>query len=279
MLLLTSVSDLLQVVTGSTGAVEVHASWVDNLNGTITPGRTNTASISTATTTTVVAAPAASTQRNVKFLSVRNDHASTSNLVDVQHTDGTNVETLWRGTLLAQESVNFGDDNGWQYLDANGAIKTAAAKLDTWLQVTADSVHATAATFADITGLGGVAVKSGKKYMFEAHLYHVNDATTTGAQYTIGGVATTFTRFGAILTVTGSATAAVVAGGSAAAINTAVIVATTGSLTNIVMTVFSGMFQPSADGTFAIRATSEVTVAAGLTIKQGSWAHIRELDN
>ena len=70
MLLLTSVSDLIQVITGSAGAIAVHASWVDNATGTITPGRTNTASITGALTTTVVAAPAASTQRNVKFMSI-----------------------------------------------------------------------------------------------------------------------------------------------------------------------------------------------------------------
>ena len=84
MLLLTSTSDIIRVVTGSAVAtITVHADWVDNASGTITPGRTNTA-ITTATTTTVVAAPAASTQRNVKGLSVTNNHASSSNVVTVR---------------------------------------------------------------------------------------------------------------------------------------------------------------------------------------------------
>ena len=112
MLLLTSTSDLIQVVTGSAADVEVHASWVDNNAGTITPGRTNTASITTATTTTVVGSPGSSIQRNVKHLNIYNNHASNSTLVTVQHTDGTNVEVLWEGTLLASESIVF-DDNGW----------------------------------------------------------------------------------------------------------------------------------------------------------------------
>jgi len=43
MLLLTSTSDLVQVVTGQAVTTDVHASWVDNASGTITPGRTNTA--------------------------------------------------------------------------------------------------------------------------------------------------------------------------------------------------------------------------------------------
>ena len=40
--------DSLEVITTSTATTEVHASWVDNASGTITPGRTNTP-ISTAT--------------------------------------------------------------------------------------------------------------------------------------------------------------------------------------------------------------------------------------
>ena len=107
MLLLTSTTDIVRVVTGSAATVNVHASWMDNLSGTITPGRTNTAAISTATTTTVVGGPAASTQRNVKHLSIHNVHASTSTTVDVQHFDNTNSESLWTGTLAAGESIVF----------------------------------------------------------------------------------------------------------------------------------------------------------------------------
>lgn len=57
MLLLTSTSDILRVTTGTaTTTIEIHASYIDNASGTITPGRTNTR-ITTATTTTVVASP------------------------------------------------------------------------------------------------------------------------------------------------------------------------------------------------------------------------------
>lgn len=126
MLLLTSTSDKIQVITGSSGAISVHTSWVDNASGTITPGRTNTASITGTTTTDVVAAPASSTQRNVKFISVFNTHASVSNLITIQHTDGTNVEILWKATLLAGESVEFDANGDFVYYDVNGQVKTSA---------------------------------------------------------------------------------------------------------------------------------------------------------
>lgn len=122
MINLASTSDLIKVITSASSTVEVHASWVDLPNGSSSssPGRTNTADITTNTTTTVVASPAASTVRNVKLLSVRNAHASTSNDVTVTHTDGTVEQILWKGTLGPSESVVYSDQAGWQRLNAGG---------------------------------------------------------------------------------------------------------------------------------------------------------------
>lgn len=121
MLNLASTSDLIRVATSAAGDIEVHASWVD-LNGTtVTPGRTNTASITTATTTTVVASPAASTVRNVKHLNITNNHASVSNVVTVDHTDGTNPVELMSFTLLPGENMIFNEEGRWVHRDAQGA--------------------------------------------------------------------------------------------------------------------------------------------------------------
>jgi len=134
MLILASTADLLRVVTGQAADIEPHASWMDKSGSTFTPGRTDTASITTATTTTVVPAPAASTQRNVKLLSLRNAHASTACDVTVEHTDGTNVETLMKCTLLAGESLVFDGDGLWSHYSINGeqyaAIGAIAAQAD-----------------------------------------------------------------------------------------------------------------------------------------------------
>jgi hypothetical protein len=45
MLLLTSTSGLVQVITDSASTINVHVSYMDNASGTITPLRTNTATI------------------------------------------------------------------------------------------------------------------------------------------------------------------------------------------------------------------------------------------
>jgi hypothetical protein len=120
MILLTSTSDIIRVVTGSAASVQVHASWVDNNAGTITPGRTNTAAITSATTTTIVAAPAGSTQRNVKSL-VLSNLSATSTTVSVQHFDGTVSSELFSCTLLTNETLTLDESGNFHHRDFQGA--------------------------------------------------------------------------------------------------------------------------------------------------------------
>ena len=121
MINLASTSDLIRVITSHAAQIEVHASWVD-LNGTtVTPGRTNTPAITTATTTTIVGSPAASTVRNAKHLNITNDHASQSCTVTVEHTDGTTVVELMSFALLPGENMIFNEEGRWAHRDAQGA--------------------------------------------------------------------------------------------------------------------------------------------------------------
>ena len=119
MLLLTSTSDLVRVITSAAASIHVHASWVDNASGTITPDRTNTAAITTATTTTVVASPGASTQRNVRFLSVYNNGTADCD-VTVIHSDGTNIETLIKVPLRPGELLISTRLGRWIHYDFTG---------------------------------------------------------------------------------------------------------------------------------------------------------------
>ena len=105
MLLLTSTSDIVRLTTSAaTSTIEVHASFVDMSGTTITPGRANTR-ITTATTTTIVDSPAASTQRNVKAIYVTNNSTGTNCIVGVEHFDGTNSVELMQFVLLPGDQV------------------------------------------------------------------------------------------------------------------------------------------------------------------------------
>jgi len=126
MLIQSSTNDKIQVITSAAGTVKVHASWVDDASNVFTPGRTNTATITTAATTDVVAAPAASTQRTTNFLSVRNTDASVSQTITIQHTDGTNVEPIFVGTIAAGESVVMDRTGVFTSYANTGVVKSSA---------------------------------------------------------------------------------------------------------------------------------------------------------
>lgn len=113
-------TDTLTLGTATAGAISAHVSWIDQINTTITPGRTNTASITTVATTTILAAPSASTMRNAKFISIFNTHATLSNVLTLTHTDGTNPITILTINLAAGESVSWVEGRGWERCNSNG---------------------------------------------------------------------------------------------------------------------------------------------------------------
>lgn len=274
MLILTNpgTADKIQLVTSAAVTVDVHASYTDHTLSTdnVVSGRQNTA-ITTATTTDICAGPASGDVRNVKALNIRNKHASTSvDVTVVIDVSGTDYE-LFKVTLLAGQTLEFVEGVGF-------FVVAQTSKLYKNLRVTSDVVNATT-SFADVTGLTW-AVESGKHYNFEAHLYHVSNATTTGARFGVAGPAMTALRISGIDTVTGSVTASAHSAPTAdiTAQDTAFTAQTTGSA-NVTLAIMSGYFNPSAAGTFAVRFQSEVAVASGLTVKVGSWMQLWESDN
>jgi hypothetical protein len=131
MLLLTATTDKLQVITGAALATDVHASFMDYASGSVTPGRQNTA-ISTATTTDVVAAPGASTTRNIKELHIRNKSGS-SQTVTVQFNQNATVFELHQATLKAGEELQYLDGVGFVIVAASATILEGANTADVTL--------------------------------------------------------------------------------------------------------------------------------------------------
>lgn len=130
MLILASTSDTVRVVTSAAAQIEVHSSYGDLTvsSGAVDLNRTNTAAITTATTTTVVPSPGAGVKRNVRHLNITNDHVSQSCVITVEHSDGTTVSELIAVTLLAGENMVLGEDGRWTHYDANGAVYPPAGK-------------------------------------------------------------------------------------------------------------------------------------------------------
>jgi hypothetical protein len=286
MLNLTSTSDKIQVITGSSGNIDVHADYADALAGTpvtITVGRLNT-KITTATTTDVVASPASSTSRNVKALYISNIHASTSNLITVQHTDGTNVIRLRSITLLAGEAIQFVEGQGWATFDAAGLLKVNSSLVAGSLPVTklsADVSNSTT-TAAKITGLDTVCGVG--TWLFEYFILYQSAATTTGVKfscnhtgtvtsfvYDLYGVDVATTSSAAMSQASNLATGSAFAAFSARAKSTAAGVGPTVSVDSAnsdMLMLVSGLAIVTVTGNMELYHASEV--AAATTVKAGS---------
>lgn len=121
MLLLTTTSDILRIVTSAAADIDVYIAYIDLVGTTPTPGKQVTPAITTATTTTICNAPAASTVRNIKYVNITNNSSSVSCFVDVEFFDGTNPTEIRAVTLLPGENLAMLDDNEWKHRDAQNA--------------------------------------------------------------------------------------------------------------------------------------------------------------
>lgn len=128
MLLLTATNQALELETSAAGSVDYQVSWVDLVTGaspTMTPG-TSQGNVATATTTTMVAAPAISTSRQVKSITVRNRSASAANTVTIKKdVAGTEYQLFGAITLQAGEWLLYEDGGGLAVFDAVGTLKVS----------------------------------------------------------------------------------------------------------------------------------------------------------
>jgi hypothetical protein len=119
MLILKNTSSTLSVVTSAASTIECHVSYADLLGTTVTVDSTNIV-VSTATTTVLVAAPAASTKRNIKHINITNN-SSVNCFVAISLTDGTTPVELMQFNLLPDENMIFNEEGRWAHRDAQGA--------------------------------------------------------------------------------------------------------------------------------------------------------------
>lgn len=120
LVLLTSTSDTLAVVTVGSGSIHCYTEWADLLSGSVTPGRTVTAAITTGTTTTICGSPASSTQRNIKEISLYNN-GSSAQTVTVQVYNGSVTSEIYTCSIPASCTLLWTAQSGWQ-LSYNGIV-------------------------------------------------------------------------------------------------------------------------------------------------------------
>jgi hypothetical protein len=254
-------TDKMQIVTSAAVTVDVHASWVDLASGSVTPGRTNTA-ITTAATTDVVATPAASTQRNVKTLNVRNKHASSSvDVTVVFDQNGTDFE-LHKATLAAGEVLEYIEGIGWF------KVSVATPNLQ-MLGLTADQSNATT-TATEVTGLT-LATGTGT-FMFEYRILCQTSATTTTPKYAVNydGTVTAFVYWVEAVSATTTAADGVIDQDVSTVTGGLINVNAARAKSTTALTAFVSLDTVNADVLYKISGLMVVTVAGNLELWHGS---------
>ena len=123
MILLNTINESLEIVTSSVANLDYNISYVDITTTTFTPDSEQGAIVS-ATTTTILAAPLVSTQRQVKMITIVNKHATASNNIILQKdVSGTNYQLTGTYSLSAGDSLRVDVDGNIQIFDKNGRIK------------------------------------------------------------------------------------------------------------------------------------------------------------
>jgi len=156
--ILSETTHSLEVVTTTTAAVDYFVSFVDYASGTATPGSTQGA-ITTATTTTWVSAPAASTQRQLRRATFRNKSTSAANRLTFQKdVGGTNYEA-YSVSLGPGESVKMDAEGEWAVYDSAGIARLPSTTVIDGRTQSLFKVGATseaAGLFHTLTGSAGM---------------------------------------------------------------------------------------------------------------------------
>ncbi len=130
MILLDTTSKKLQAKIASaptTNNLQVDTTYVDHTSTAFTPA-SNSTTISGNSDTDIVAVPGASTQRQVKYISVFNADTVTHALLIKKDISGTDT-VLWNGSLLPNERLEYIDGIGFRTFDAYGNQKLTSALL------------------------------------------------------------------------------------------------------------------------------------------------------
>jgi len=121
MLLLTSTTEVLRVVTSAAASITADAAYADLSGSTVTVGAPALQTITTAATTTLIAAPGAGVTRNVKSCYLTNNSGSVSTQVTVQKYNGTTAVDLMGVTMLPGENLVLTEEGEWIHHDVQGA--------------------------------------------------------------------------------------------------------------------------------------------------------------
>jgi hypothetical protein len=176
--------EVLLAAAVATNQAVIQAGYVDFTATATTPASSNLLS-NGITAVTAVAAPAASTQRQLKILTVYNND-TVSVTVTVQYNDNGTNRILTKTTLAVGDTLQYVDGQGFRVIDTNGNLKNGSSSslpplrgLANNLKIQSDAVAPN--TKVNITA-DELVLKDTNNVAFVAVSVNVNpDASGTGA--------------------------------------------------------------------------------------------------
>lgn len=127
MIILSATTHSLEVVVSGSGiSVDYTTSSVDITTSAFTP-LSSQGNITSGATTTLVAAPAASTQRQIKSLFMRNKGTTTAVATFSKDVAGADYQ-VFVASLLPGDSIHYQDGAGWTVVDASGRTRIASTQ-------------------------------------------------------------------------------------------------------------------------------------------------------
>ena len=283
MIILSETTDNLQVVLGgsiTTNQLQCFTSWRDRTSSTFVAGRT-VINTNNTTDVTIAAAPGASTQRVVDFITIYNRDTVNATVTIKLDANGTEY-ILFRVTLATGEFIQYQEGVGFNVIANSGAIKQSINQGNNTIGSALTAVvlgsdvtnnNAVANTIQDVTGLS-FAVVSGNTYVFEFNIIYTAAATTTGSRWSINGPASPtilcYTSEYSLAATTTTRNANNISYDLPAASNATSAGTTTGNQANIY-----GIIRPSANGTVIARFASEV-LSSAIVAKAGSVCYYQQ---
>jgi hypothetical protein len=280
MIALTATNQILELNTSSASNIDVVVSYTDHTTTGGTLG-TQDALITTATNTTILSAPASSTQRQVKMISINNTSSTTNTVIVKKDVGGTEYDII-RAILSENERLEYTDMLGWEVYANSGGRKasinqgnspTSSAISASVLASDVVNNNATANSIQDVTGLS-FPVIANKTYWFKFQIQYSTAAVATGSRWTINGPTTTRLNYMSEYSLTTTSTTR----------NTQYTTynlpsASNGSSATIESNwaVIEGMITPAEDGNVIARFASEIASSA-ITALAGSVVYYQQLN-
>lgn len=114
MIILKATTETIVITTSTSSAIKCNVSYADITTTTFSPAGSGT-NISSATTTTIVSAPGASTQRQIKYITITNTGSSNNVVTVYKDISASQYKITPAVTLVPNSTLSFIQSYGWSY--------------------------------------------------------------------------------------------------------------------------------------------------------------------